>query len=540
MDPLLPQGGAVRLPPVDMEETLKLLAANAGHFNLDLVGHPLGDVGAVALAVFVAGNPSTTHLTLNGNGIGDVGIAALSQAFMASTSLTYLKVSKIQLSIVGIRSLANALKINMGLEMLVLTDCSIGSEGAEALGDMLKRNKSLTILVLSNDEEAWNGIGIGDVGVKALTCALKGNSTLEQLYLGQNNIGIEGATALASALKLNTLVNLDLSFNSIGDEGVVALADALKCNTTLTELRLENCRIGDSGGAALLHVLKHYNTSLGYLSLDDNTVSDKISSAIDKVVTANEKGFRLLHAKEELDLSCKAVEDEAAHAVEDEDAAYMATELADNSVVTTLQLTNNKIGDAGSAGIAVALVQNQTLTTLGLGGNRIGDVGSLAVAVALRSNSTLTKLVLSHNNIGPAGVVALAETLKTNSSLTSLDLSGNGVNDEGATALLKVLKECNSTLMLLNLTDNPDISPDRLQAVKDVLAARRVFCFGLKHLKEPEKKPAIGLLVQAVNQGKICHGELELSQCAKDAGIASFIYHVLKDAVMNSGSLSID
>jgi Ran GTPase-activating protein (RanGAP) involved in mRNA processing and transport len=499
MDPLLPQRGAVRLPylPNAIKETFKLLIANADLRVRYLRDYALGDVGAVALAGFVAGNPSMEGLVLGDNGIGDVGMEALSQVLIWNTSLKTFEVMS-DIGIGGIRPLANALKINVGLEQLCLV--SVCSEGAEVLAEMLKCNKSLRTLGLSNDEDEWNGIGIGDVGVKALTCTLKVNPTLEVLILSQNNIGIEGATALASALKLNRLVRLDLSFNAIGDEGVVAIADALKCNTTLEELHLTETHFGDSGGAALLHVLKHYNTSLKHLSLDGNTVSDKISSAIDKVVTANWKGLRLLHAKEELDLSFKGKD---AKAVNDEDATYMAKELADNSVVTTLLLTSNKIGDAGSAAIATALVQNQTLTTLGLDGNRIGDAGSLAVAAALQNNS----------------------------SLTSLDLSGNGVNHEGAMALLKVLKDHNSTLMLLNLNDNPGISPALLQAVNDMLAARRVFYFGLKHLKKPVELVQVRLLVQAVNRGKICHGESELSQRAKDAGNSSFIHRVMKDAV---------
>ena len=44
-----------------------------------------------------------------------------------------------------------------------------------------------------------------------------------------NNIGDEGATAIAKALETNTtLSKLDLMYNNIGDEGATAIAKALE------------------------------------------------------------------------------------------------------------------------------------------------------------------------------------------------------------------------------------------------------------------------------------------------------------------------
>jgi len=52
-----------------------------------------------------------------------------------------------------------------------------------------------------------------------------------------NNVGVEGAEKLATALQQNTtLAWLDLSHNSIGDEGAEKLAAALETNATLSWL----------------------------------------------------------------------------------------------------------------------------------------------------------------------------------------------------------------------------------------------------------------------------------------------------------------
>ena len=80
----------------------------------------------------------------------------------------------------------------------------------------------------------WNNIG--DEGAAALAGALKTNTALTTPYLWHNNIGDEGAAALAGALKTNTaLTTLELWHNNIGDEGAAALAGALKTNTALTK-----------------------------------------------------------------------------------------------------------------------------------------------------------------------------------------------------------------------------------------------------------------------------------------------------------------
>ncbi len=65
------------------------------------------------------------------------------------------------------------------------------------------------------------------------------DNSLTSLYLGGNQIGAEGAKALAAVLEGNSsLTSLDLYGNEIGDEGAKALAVALEGNTSLTSLEL--------------------------------------------------------------------------------------------------------------------------------------------------------------------------------------------------------------------------------------------------------------------------------------------------------------
>ncbi|MET0069673.1 MAG: COR domain-containing protein [Candidatus Thiodiazotropha sp.] len=109
--------------------------------------------------------------------------------------------------------------------------------------------------------------------------------------------------------------------------------------------------------------------------------------------------------------------------------------------ITSLDLWDNKVGDAGARAIARHLGQ---LTSLSLWNNKVGDVGARAIAEHL---GQLTSLDLSSNKVGEFGARAIAEHL---GQLTSLDLWGNEVGDAGARAIAKHLGQLTS----LDLSSN--------------------------------------------------------------------------------------
>jgi hypothetical protein len=122
---------------------------------------------------------------------------------------------------------------------------NIGIDGAAALAGMLYTNTTLESLGLYNNR-------IGPEGATALAGMLHTNTTLKTLNLGCNTIGNEGATALAGMICTNTtLKTLDMSFSAIGNEGATALAGMLQTNTTMETLVLHNNRIGAGEKTAL-------------------------------------------------------------------------------------------------------------------------------------------------------------------------------------------------------------------------------------------------------------------------------------------------
>ena len=81
--------------------------------------------------------------------------------------------------------------------------------------------------------------------------SLKTNSSLQELYWRNNNIGATGASSLADSLKTNSsLQELDLSFNDIGDkENREIINSLMKRNIELQKIKKKiiRSRIGIIG-----------------------------------------------------------------------------------------------------------------------------------------------------------------------------------------------------------------------------------------------------------------------------------------------------
>lgn len=109
-------------------------------------------------------------------------------------------------------------------------------------------------------EEELSGIGLGDLGARAVASALLApqNAALRELCLGANGLGDAGAEAMAAALLSPkvALRRLSLRDNCIGDKGAWALASALAGNATLEELDLWGNCISDYGKTAVLSAAK--------------------------------------------------------------------------------------------------------------------------------------------------------------------------------------------------------------------------------------------------------------------------------------------
>jgi hypothetical protein len=165
-----------------------------------------------------------------------------------------------------------------------LEENEIGAEGASALADALKVNTSVAKIDLEGND-------IGAEGASALAEALKVNITATDINCMFNKIGDAGASALADALEENkSVTNINLGYNIIGDEGASALANALKQNTSVTNIYLWDNRIGAEGTSALADALK-VNTSMAFMNFEKNGVIVEDAALVNALLARN-KRFR--------------------------------------------------------------------------------------------------------------------------------------------------------------------------------------------------------------------------------------------------------
>ena len=82
---------------------------------------------------------------------------------------------------------------------------------------------------------------------------------------------------LVASPVFKTIKTLRLGSNPIGDRGAIALAKGLKDNTSLCELLLTYCGIGDAGAKAIFEALIG-NKSLYYLGMSNNDIKNKETS----------------------------------------------------------------------------------------------------------------------------------------------------------------------------------------------------------------------------------------------------------------------
>jgi Ran GTPase-activating protein (RanGAP) involved in mRNA processing and transport len=86
----------------------------------------------------------------------------------------------------------------------------------------------------------------------------------------------------------------------------------------------------------------------------------------------------------------------------------------------------------------------------------LGDEHISILSLGLRDNKSIKELDLSHNKIGDAGVISLMEHWTDGLLIRELSLHSNRIGPAGAQRLIQA-SDMLAALTKLNLTDNPSI-----------------------------------------------------------------------------------
>ncbi len=168
---------------------------------------------------------------------------------------------------------------------------NIHEEGAHYIAQVLRNSSIIRRLKLQ-------GNSIGESGLKSIPDALITNSSLVELGLGDQSVEIteENGPVLREMLqRTNTLEILDLTFDSaLSDTAVFFIAQGLKQNSSLRELDLYGCDIGDEGVESLGEALVE-NNSLKVLQLWGNTrISQRGLSVLTECLKSNKGLVKLV------------------------------------------------------------------------------------------------------------------------------------------------------------------------------------------------------------------------------------------------------
>lgn len=343
----------------EVERICTALQDNLTLTELSSSGHAMAPDTAMRVAQLLSLNRGLQSLCVGDSDFGDKALQELVAGLQSNTTLQKLDLEHRSISAEGAKSLAEALGESSGLRRLLLSRNSINDAGAAALAPCLHRLEEVNL----------SDCGICAQGATALAVPVAApSSRLRCLRLEQNDIGHEGAEAIASAAASSPcLEELYLGGCAIGDAGAQALAKAVALSPTLRLLDLSQCSLTCQGAQALAEPLKH-NTSLRVLRLRGNRIQGDGATALAAALTANRH-------LEDLDLGLNQMGPEAAELV------------AGGTHLRKLSLFGSRLGDPGAQRIAAIMVA-ETLTGL-------------------------LELELAGCNISKAGMHVLFDTLQT-------------------------------------------------------------------------------------------------------------------------------
>ncbi|XP_062432358.1 NACHT, LRR and PYD domains-containing protein 6 [Rhea pennata] len=224
--------GCCNLTAASCKDLATVLSATPSLAHLDLSDNPLADSGVQELCRGLT-QPScrVQKLWLWQCHLTEACCGALAMALRMNSSLTELHLGNNELGDRGVQQLCESLQdAACRVQMLRLWQCRLTEACCGALAMALRMNSSLTELHLGDNE-------LGDGGVRQLCESLQDAACrVQMLSLWQCRLTGACCADLATVLSASqSLVHLDLSENDLGDSGMLLLCEGLKHPTCLLQ-----------------------------------------------------------------------------------------------------------------------------------------------------------------------------------------------------------------------------------------------------------------------------------------------------------------
>eukprot|EP00756_Hemistasia_phaeocysticola_P023898 Hpha_TRINITY_DN15917_c5_g12::TRINITY_DN15917_c5_g12_i1::g.74911::m.74911 len=329
--------------------------------------------------------------------------------------------------------------------------------GCEALSTLLRESGTITYLDLSAND-------IGPQGAAALAEALPSAKRLQTLLLGSdpdqlqaNRIdSLSGALLTDAVRKGRTLTALDLRRNPLGEEGQAAfrhLVDVLEKGSALQILRLQGTGLDTEVATEMARALAS-NSVIAELGLGGNDLGPSVGAALgasleERMNKSLRIGLRMLDLRDSMRLSDKGAEP----LFRSLGAASAPKQPLPDHQLQVLVLRGCQVTDRACSALAEALRDGAALRQIDFSNNLISSAGCMSLAQALQDNEFLQVLNLSKNKVCDEGAAALASCIESGSALRVLELDDARVGDKGCVALGVALVS-NQNILSLRLTGN--------------------------------------------------------------------------------------
>jgi hypothetical protein len=235
-------------------------------------------------------------------------------------------------------------------------------------------------------------------GISSLSVIIMNSSRIELLDAFNNGFSHVGAKHLCSSLLESTTIrDVRLDCNPLGLKGAIQLSGALCCNrlnTSIQTLSLAGCKLGDTGCAAIIKSL------LGAVNMMSLNLS--LNGAEIETAKAAADVLPIISSLERLSLRWNDFRNSA--------AVVFCQGAMNNRSITDLDLSHNSFGEVNAVShLGEALKVMNHLKILDVSYNRIDGRGAYILGSALEINHHISNCNFSANPIGMLGARALSQ-----------------------------------------------------------------------------------------------------------------------------------
>ena len=249
--------------------------------SLELENCDIKSADMECISTFVKKNKLLGVLNLSKNALFDDDTDGFNTTakLLAKCIKKHPELSLVNLTKTGLEKNNDALKIvlegSKELNSLLVADHAFDSEGLGFISNFLKKKNAMTVFSMER-------MDVKDIDkAKLLKQTLQKNTTLEQLSLGSNLLGMSGlsnrvlSTVMSGIKGSESLTHVDLSGNEIRRmPSMKVIAKYLASNPALIELDMSHNGIPAKSADVLIQSLKT-NTNLEHLSLRYNNITDR-------------------------------------------------------------------------------------------------------------------------------------------------------------------------------------------------------------------------------------------------------------------------